>query len=101
MTKPILQVIAHYYAKPETKVQVERLLHELAAHTRKEPKNISYQVFRSIEQDERFLILEEYSDATGIDEHRETEHFQNIGVKKIIPMLEKRVVQSNMITPSA
>lgn len=101
MSTPILQVIAHYYAKPETKDDVARLLNELAEHTRNEPKNLSYHVFRSIEDDGRFLILEEYSDEHGLDEHRETEHFQNIGVKQIIPMLEKREVQSTMVTPSA
>lgn len=101
MSKPLLQVIANYYAKPETKDQVESLLNELATHTRNEPKNISYNVFRSITNDCHFLILEEYSDENGLDEHRETEHFQSIGVKQIIPMLAKRKVQSNMISPSA
>jgi quinol monooxygenase YgiN len=94
MPADYLQVIAHYIAKPDRAERVSALLGELAAATRREPKNLSYDYFRSPENPQHFVILEQYSDASGLDEHRESAHFQRLGFGSIIPLLERREVQS-------
>ena len=96
---PYLQVIAHYHAKPGLGDQVCALLAELTAATRAEPANLSYEFFRSPQDPDRFVILEQYTDAAGLDAHRASEHFQRLGFGTIIPMLVSRAVTSAMVHP--
>lgn len=85
-------VIARYFASPENAEEVARLLPQLAAGSRTEPGNISYTITRDLEHPERFVIVEEYASAADFAAHRETAHFQEIGVGKIIPLLGDRRV---------
>lgn len=96
---PYLQVIAHYQAKPGLGDQVCALLGELTTATRAEPANLSYEFFRSPQDPDRFVILEQYTDAAGLDAHRASEHFQRLGFGTIIPMLVSRAVTSAMVHP--
>ena len=97
MSSTYLQVIAHYHAQLGKGDQVCQLLAGLAEATRTEPKNLSYAYFRSPVDPEHFVILEQYSDRSGLDEHRGTPHFQDIGFGKIIPLLARREVSSYMV----
>jgi len=101
MAKLYLQVIAHYYAKAGNGDAVAARLAELAVATRTEPKNLSYGYFRSPENPDHFVILEQYSDADGLALHRDAPHFQRIGVGMIIPLLERREVSSYMVEEGA
>ncbi|ALV06409.1 quinol monooxygenase YgiN [Roseateles depolymerans] len=94
---PYLQVIAHYHAKPGLGDQVSELLGQLTEATRQEPANLSYEFFRSPQDPDRFVILEQYTDAAGLDAHRASEHFQRLGFGTIIPMLVSRTVTSAMV----
>jgi quinol monooxygenase YgiN len=47
------------------------------------------------------VILEKYSDADGLAYHRETEHFQRLGFGTIIPLLDRREVESHMVAGDA
>jgi quinol monooxygenase YgiN len=97
MAKAYLQVIAHYHVKPGHGESVAALLGELAVATRGEPKNLYYDYFRSPANPDHFVILEQYSDANGLAEHRETAHFQRLGLQSIVPLLERREVTSHMV----
>jgi quinol monooxygenase YgiN len=101
MVKPYLQVIAHYYVKRGHGESVAALLGELATATRDEPKNLYYDYFRSPADPDHFVILEQYSDANGLAEHRETAHFQRIGLQSIVPLLARREVASHMVNEGA
>lgn len=92
-----LQVIAHYHVQPGNADKVCLLLAGLAEATRTEPKNLSYEYFRLPVEPHHYVILERYSDASGLDEHRSTAHFQNIGLGQIIPLLARRDVSSYMV----
>ncbi|WP_028604775.1 putative quinol monooxygenase [Ottowia thiooxydans] len=92
-----LQVIAHYFALPGQGDKVCELLAGLAEATRTEPKNLSYEYFRSPTDADHFVILERYSDASGLEAHRQTDHFQKIGFGQIIPLLLRREVSSHMV----
>lgn len=96
-----LQVIAHYHVKPGLGDQVGALLVELTAATRREPKNLAYAFYRSPQDPDRFVILEQYTDAAGLDEHRATEHFQRLGFGTIVPMLVSREVTSYLVRTGA
>ncbi|WGS52227.1 antibiotic biosynthesis monooxygenase [Paraburkholderia sp. D15] len=101
MAQAYLQVIAHYFAQPGNGDALVRPLTELAAATRGEPKNLYYEFFRSPLDPDHFVILEKYSDANGLAEHRETEHFQRLGFGTIIPLLDRREVTSHMVQGDA
>jgi quinol monooxygenase YgiN len=101
MANAYLQVIAHYFAKPGNGDAIVKLLTELAAATRKEPKNLYYEFFRSPLEPDHFVILEKYSNADGLADHRETEHFQRLGFGTIIPLLDRREVESHMVAGDA
>ena len=98
MPTTYLQVIAHYFCRPGEEPVVKALLTELARETRNEPMNISYEFFQSTENPQHIVILEKYTEARGLEVHRDTAHFQNIGVKQIIPLLEERKVESYMVS---
>lgn len=97
---PYLQVIAHYHVKPGFGDQVSGLLSQLTEATRQEPANLSYDYFRSPQDPDRFVILEQYTDAAGLDAHRASEHFQRLGFGIIIPLLVSRTVSSAMVYPA-
>ncbi|MEY0230714.1 putative quinol monooxygenase [Providencia manganoxydans] len=98
MNNGYLQVIAYYYAKQGMGEHVNQALIELAAATRTEPDNLSYQFFRSTENSDHFVILEQYQTANGLEAHRQTEHFQRIGVSIITPLLDSKQVESIFVT---
>ncbi len=97
MAHAYLQVIANYFAQPGNGDALIEPLTELAAATRTEPKNLYYEFFRSPLNPDHFVILEQYSDADGLAEHRDTEHFQRLGFGTIIPLLDRREVSSHMV----
>ena len=85
-------VIARYQTKPETTEKILKHLGEMAAETRNEPGNISYDFFRGVEDDRKIVILESYQTAEDFDLHRQSQHFLTIGAVHIIPELESRTV---------
>ncbi len=99
MSQPYLQVIAHFFASPGNGGRVVELLAELAPATRAEPKNLDYEYFRSPENPDHIVILERYREADGLDVHRETPHFQRIGIGAIFPLLDRREVSRFMVQP--
>ncbi|MEG1420278.1 MAG: putative quinol monooxygenase [Citrobacter sp.] len=94
-----LFVVAHYFAKPTMGDKVNDALRMLAEVTRNEPENITYEFFRSTEDGDRFVIVETYRCAQGLELHRQTEHFQRIGVGVITPLLERKEVKSFLVPP--
>lgn len=101
MTRTFFQVVAQYQTHPGQEEAVAGLLGSLAAASRKEPANLSYEFFQNLEDPRRFVILEQYTDAVGFAAHRETSHFQDIGAAQIIPKLTDRRIQSFEDTASA
>ncbi|GAA4641223.1 putative quinol monooxygenase [Gordonia humi] len=91
-TRSAVQVIAHYYAKPDTADDVLAALTRLAAASRTEPGNRTYEFFRGVEAPEHIVILESYDSQAALDAHRASDHFRSIGVGRIIPMLTERAV---------
>jgi quinol monooxygenase YgiN len=92
-----LQVIAHYYTLVDQTERVAQALQSLAEATRHEPDNISYQFFQSRENPQHFVILERYRSESGLDAHRATQHFQEIGIGIIAPLLERKEVESFLV----
>ena len=94
MSSKYFQVIAHYFPQPDEVQNVLGLLSGLAAASRTEEANLSYEFFRGEEDPVHIVILERYTDAAGFAAHREYDHFKTIGLGQIIPKLASRRVES-------
>lgn len=94
MAETFFQVIVRYTVKTGEADAVLQLLSEMAAATRKETANISYDFFQGAENPEQIVILERYTDAAGFAAHRDYEHIERIGAAQIIPRLASRSIQT-------
>lgn len=88
----MFHVVARYGVKQGMVEDVLDRLAEMAAATRREPGNVSYDFYRGIEDPGQIVILEAYHDAEDFDRHRETDHFLRLGAGSIIPRLVSRSV---------
>lgn len=89
---PRFNVLARYRTKDGTTSTVLSNLSRMAAETRKEPGNLSYEFFRGVEDDRQIVIVESYRSAEDFEFHRQSPHFLAIGASQIIPELESRTV---------
>ncbi|MHA7178202.1 putative quinol monooxygenase [Arthrobacter sp. Sr24] len=94
MAETFFQIVVRYTVKSGEVETVLQLLAEMAAATRQEAANISYDFFQSTENLEQIVILERYTDAAGFAAHREYEHIERIGAAQIIPRLASRSIQT-------
>lgn len=88
----MLTVVARYIAKAETADTVAALLPRLAEKSRTEDGNLSYTISRDLERPEQFIMVETYRTAEDFAVHRGSEHFQEVALGKIVPLLEDRQV---------
>jgi quinol monooxygenase YgiN len=88
-----LQVIARYTIADGKTDEVLELLPQLAAAARTEPGNVSFVVYRQLDDDRKVVLLERYASREAFAEHRETPHFKDLALGRIIPLLDNRVVE--------
>lgn len=89
----MIVLVAQYQVQAGRGNEVEEILVDMADRVETyEAECLVYQVCRSKEDGDRFLIYEQYLDQAAVDAHRETDHFQTLIVEKVIPLLLKRDV---------
>ena len=86
-------VLATYTTAPGREDQVADLLRSYTALVLEEPGCLAFEVYRSVDDRRRFLLLEKYVDQAAFDAHRETEHFAQVAIKQIRPLLDDRSVE--------
>lgn len=64
------------FVKPEYREAFIDATLENARNTRKEPKNLRFDVLQCIDDPDRFLLYEVYRDESGMDDHKDTNHYQ-------------------------
>jgi quinol monooxygenase YgiN len=90
---PHVLVVADVSSSPENAERFGPALQELAQACRTEPGCLSYDVFQSVEQPERYVSIEKYTDAAAFAAHRDSDHFREIGLAKVMPLVVRRDVQ--------
>jgi (4S)-4-hydroxy-5-phosphonooxypentane-2,3-dione isomerase len=90
----MIVLIATYRGRPDTGDAIEPLLAELAARTREEPGCLLYLVNRSTSTPDTYVLYEHYRDDAALAAHRESRHFQDLAVGRIVPMLDVREVDT-------
>ncbi|WP_327290446.1 putative quinol monooxygenase [Streptomyces sp. NBC_01198] len=85
------QVIAHHHIAPDQDLdEVLALYPKLAEAARKEPGNVSFEVFRQLDDERSVVILERYTSRAAFAEHERTAHFQDVLIGQIVPRLGDR-----------
>jgi (4S)-4-hydroxy-5-phosphonooxypentane-2,3-dione isomerase len=95
-------VFAKWQVKGEHLATVLSLLPQVAKKSREEKGNLFYKIHQSTSDANTLMLYEGYADEAAAQEHRNTEHFQEIVLTKIIPLLGNReVVVSKAILEEA
>jgi quinol monooxygenase YgiN len=88
-----LQVIARHTIAPGNEDQVYALLPELIAGARSEPGNLAFDAYPALDDHSSYVLLERYMSRQAFADHRETVHFKEIMLGKILPLLAHRVIE--------
>ena len=70
--------------------RAEQLIRRLGEASRQEPGVVHYIAHRDAEDPRVFLIYEQYRDKSAFEEHGQTEHFKEIALGQLFPLLEGR-----------
>lgn len=91
-------VIATWKAKPGKVGHIRKILETVAPLNRTEEKMLQFEVLVSVEDPATFVLYEKYTDASGYEEHRETEAFKSYILGEALPDLaERNVTQFDVI----
>jgi quinol monooxygenase YgiN len=85
-----LLVIARFFVKRGNEAAVRRLLPELVQASRAETGNLAYGAYQSLEDEREILIVERYTSRDAFAVHRTSEHFEDLALGKIFPLLDSR-----------
>ena len=77
-------VIATWTARPEEAEHVADLIRRMIPANRAEPKNLSFEAHRRLDDPAVFVLVERYVDASGYEDHRATEQFQTLVIGEVI-----------------
>jgi quinol monooxygenase YgiN len=86
-------LLARWQTQPGSADQVLALAAELRRGSLTEPGCLGYEVFRSAEEPGTLLLLERYRDAAAIDAHRQSAHYRELVVGRILPLLAARQIE--------
>ena len=102
MKKQPVYTFAKWQVKEEHLQMVLDILPQLIEKSRNEEGNLFYRVHQSLSDTHTLLLFEGYKDETALDKHRGSEHFKNLVIKQIVPLLEKReiVIANELFTDS-
>jgi quinol monooxygenase YgiN len=87
-------LIAHHTITAGHESEVYAVLPELVEAARTEPGNLSFVAYRRLDDDRSYVLLERYASAEALDAHRETAHFKDLVLGRIVPRLESRVLET-------
>jgi quinol monooxygenase YgiN len=83
-------IVADTSSAPENADALGSVLERFAEACRAEPGCLSYDIFRSPTQPERFVSIERYADVDAFTRHRASDHFKEIGLGEVMPLLVTR-----------
>jgi autoinducer 2-degrading protein len=93
VTTNIIAVAAEWRALPGQAETVRQLMLEAAAAVRQhEPGNLLYVGHQDPADPAHFLFYEQYADQKALEAHRDSAHYQELVVGKIVPLLAERTV---------
>lgn len=85
-------VIARYHCEPADEATVRAALLKVREHTRAEPANLAYEVHAEADKPGSFVLYEQYADRAGFEAHKVADHFTELIVETVWPLLTDRTV---------
>ncbi|MET0412096.1 MAG: putative quinol monooxygenase [Polyangiaceae bacterium] len=82
--------IAHWKTDAASAVAVLALVAELRQRSLEEPGCLAYEVLRSVATSDVIVLLERYADAAALEAHRSSQHYRELLVERILPLLSER-----------
>lgn len=92
MNEQAIYVYAKWQVKEGKLDAVLQLLKETSQKTSEEKGNLFYKIHQSKTDENTLILFEGYENESAIELHRNSEHYQSLVVKQIIPLLENREV---------
>ena len=83
-------LVARLTAREGEQDRAAELIGKLVEATRQEPGVVHYIAHRDREDPRVFLMYEQYRDQAAFEEHGQTEHFKEIALGELFPLLEDR-----------
>lgn len=88
-----VRVIARHTIAEGHRDEVLGLLSGLVDLVRAEPGVLAFDVYTKADDPNSYAIIELYASREAIAVHRETDHFKNILLARIVPLLASRTVE--------
>jgi quinol monooxygenase YgiN len=85
-------VVARYRTRPDAQDEVLGLLDEMTRHSIAEPGCRGYRVHQGIEDPRVIVLYEEYDAEADFTAHCASEHFRDLILGRIVPLLDSRDV---------
>ncbi|MBT9392641.1 antibiotic biosynthesis monooxygenase [Hymenobacter sp. NST-14] len=96
----IICVAAEWRVQPGHEAEVLRLMQQAAAAVRRlEPGNLVYSVHVDPADATHLFMYEQYTDAAALQAHLDSDHFQQVVVGQIVPVLTERKVARYALAP--
>ena len=92
MSSISVYVFAKWKVKQGNLTTVLSLLEQAAEKSRQEEGNLLYKIHQSTSDANTILLYEGYVDEAAAEKHRNADHFQEIVIKSIVPLLDNREV---------
>ncbi|MEO5888841.1 MAG: putative quinol monooxygenase [Ferruginibacter sp.] len=89
---PPIHVFATWKVKEGQIENVLNILKTVGEESVKEKGNLFYKIHQSNTDINTLVLFEGYTDETAITEHRNSAHYKDLVIGKIIPLLENREV---------
>jgi quinol monooxygenase YgiN len=84
-------VIARWSPRAGESEAIAAMLPELIRGSRAEPGCLGYQIYRPDgAADGDLVLVERYADQAALDAHRDSAHFRNLVLERIVPLLADR-----------
>jgi quinol monooxygenase YgiN len=77
-----VHVVVHLHVRAESEVRALAVFGGVIAATRAEPACVRYELFRAVEDPQKFVLVEEWRSQAGLDEH-----LQQTYVKELFTVL--------------
>jgi quinol monooxygenase YgiN len=92
MNQKHVYTFAKWRVKEGQLATVLNLLSEVSKKSIEEKGNLFYKIHQSNSDANTLILFEGYTNELAVEEHRNSEYFQNIVIGQIIPILENREV---------
>lgn len=92
MNEQAIYVYAKWQVKEGKLDAVLQIMKEAAQKSAEEQGNLFYKINQSKTDENTLILFEGYENESAVEFHRNSEHYQNLVVKQIIPLMENREV---------